>query len=204
MPTYGVWIRNGRNIKVVDDETDILAVRDNFSWIPAAPAGTSMQGFNYIEDEISAFQLRSNIDAIGFSNLFSVGNIGIPNAVTAMQNFDPVSVRRRTLVKTSKLGGNGPGWGIRIWSSNPRRLIFDSGYKIFQPRIFRSLRYGQAFSAPENSWIIPLNWYAPHVFSSVLCVRESTTSWRIRDLLNQSQNIPQDIPLAQFWIMDNV
>ena len=205
MPTYGVWIRNGRNIKVVDDETDILAVRDNFSWVSPAAGATNMQGFGYIEDEISAFQLTSNIDVIGFSNLFNRGRMGVPNAITAIEGAAPVRVRRRTLAKTSKLGGSGPGWGIRIWASNPRRLAFDSGHKIFQPRAFHSLRYGQTFFAPNNSWIIPLNWFAPeNAFSSILCIRQSATSWRIGELLSQSQIVPRDIPLAQFWIMDNI
>lgn len=201
----GVQFINANRVITIDNNTDILVVKSNFV--------TVEKGFTllpYYEDEITGFQINPSDDRI----VLNAGNISGTNSLTAPRmvniyssNLVERNVRTRSLAKSSKMGLSNATYGMRIWdtSVSPKKLIFDMGHPLFQPKSFEKLLWNQTCTLLGGEWVFPLLWYSPSYPASVELNRTSGNTFRVSSLLAPNgDGIPRSSPLTLFWIMSNM
>ena len=206
---YGVQFRNGNRVITIDNKTDMLVVKNNYTMINPIP-NNDWAMLPYYEDEITGFQVNASDYRIMINagNVAGLDNMGMPRQMRIYNsNYVSRSIRTRSLAKSSKMGVSNAEYGMRIWDTTvtPRKLFFDLGHPLFQPKSFQRLRWDQTCTILTNEWVFPLLWFSPIYPSSVELVRQSDNVFRVSSLLSPSgQNIPKNKDIALFWIMRNV
>jgi hypothetical protein len=199
---YGVRIYNGRQITVVNEETEVFAVRDNFS--------TNDPSMPYIQDEFWGFQMQSSVMQLSVGGSGTANQAAYMKPVTAFvgraNEWTVVNMRRRSMASTSRLGASpAGGWGVRIWASNPRRLAFDSGHKIFQPRVYRALKYNDVIQINNGEWMFPIMVTGTDsVFSTPTLFRQSANTFRLLNWLNDPPDWPVSKVALTMFVMPNL
>ena len=206
---YGVQFRNGNRVITIDNKTDMLVVKNNYTSIQPLPNnGWCM--LPYYEDEITGFQVKNKAQRIMINagNIAGLGAMGMPRQIfIADANFNYMAVRTRSLAKSSKMGASNATYGMRIWDTSvtPRKLFFDLGHPLFQPKNFHRLNWNQTCTILDNEWVFPLLWYSAIYPSSVELVKQSGNVFRVSSLLSPTgDGIPRNTPIALFWIMRNI
>lgn len=196
---YGVRIKNGRQITTIDEETDVFAVRDNFS---------THQQMPYLQDEFWGFQMQSNIAEIEIRGQGTYNHAEYMKPVSTFEartaSSDVVAMRRRSITSTANMGASGTGeWGMRIWASNPRRLAFDSGHKLFQPRVYRALKYNSLIQISNGEWMFPLMVTSTiSLINKLTLVRENVNTFRLVNSFDDPTVLP-NVALTMF-VMPNL